>query len=234
METRLLAGLLVVCACASGGCDRSAGDDVHVLADSAHTEGAIAANGSVIVDKLTQAQHGDFRTVNGGIFIGEGAHVAACTSVHGRIVVEAAARTGPIESVNGDLAIFRGATVQGSVSLVNGNVAIDSEVEVVGDVASVNGEIDIEGAAVFGDVVNYNGAVTVTAGAHVMGDLVIRDTVGANGARIPSVVIGPDAVVAGRLVFERPVRLYVHETARVSLDGVQAGNAVATTVSSAR
>jgi hypothetical protein len=33
--------------------------------------------------------------------------------------------------------------------------------------------------------------------------------------RIPRIVIGPDAVVDGDLVFEQEVKLYVHETARI-------------------
>ena len=33
--------------------------------------------------------------------------------------------------------------------------------------------------------------------------------------RIPRIVIGPNAVVDGALVFERDVVLYVHDTARI-------------------
>jgi hypothetical protein len=33
--------------------------------------------------------------------------------------------------------------------------------------------------------------------------------------RTPKIVVGPDAVVEGDLVFEQEVKLYVHETARI-------------------
>lgn len=220
MELRLLAILPLVAAAVLGACGGEASGDIRVLAGSASREGAVTVNGSVIVDDHADARAGNFHTVNGDIRIGSAARVAACTSVHGGIVVGERADTGPLESVNGDLSIAPGAHVHGGVSLVNGRVSIGARAEVAGSVATVNGEIAIAGALVQGDVVNYNGAITVTEGSRIMGDLIIRDTVGINGRRVPSVVIGPHSVVGGRLVFERPVRLYVHETASVSLGGV--------------
>jgi hypothetical protein len=65
-----------------------------------------------------------------------------------------------------------------------------------------------------------NGDVTVGVGSHVRGGLTVHKPtsnwtpVSVNRRKL-RVVIGPNAVVEGPLVFEREVNLYVHATARV-------------------
>ncbi len=216
MGIRVCAVLLCAVVAASAGCNGTVSNDIRVLAGTASSAGAVTVNGNVLVGEHVDVAQGDFRTVNGDIRIGAGAQVDACTSVHGRITVGEGARTGPLEAVNGDLAVARAALVNGPINLVNGKVRIDHETRVIGNVGTVNGESEIHGSVVGGNVVNYNGAITITEGTEVLGDVIVRDTVGVNGQRIPRVVIGPHAVVAGRLVFERPVRLYIHDTATVA------------------
>lgn len=217
MGSRAYAILLAAVVVAAGaGCNGAVTDDIRVLAGTASSVGAITVNGNVLVAEHVDVAEGDFRTVNGDIRIGAGAQVDACTSVHGRILVGEGAKTGPIEAVNGDLSVSRAALINGPINLVNGKVSIADEARVIGSVGTVNGEIQIHGSVVGGNVVNYNGAITITQGTEVLGDVIVRDTVGVNGQRVPRVVIGPNSVVAGRLVFERPVRLYIHETATVA------------------
>lgn len=219
MGNRVCAILVAAVAAVAAGCNGAVSEDIRVLAGTTSHAGAISVNGDVLVAEHVAAGGGAFRTVNGDIHIGAGAQVDACTSVHGRITVGEGARTGPLEAVNGDLAVARAALVNGPINLVNGRVSIEDDVRVVGGVGTVNGEIKIRGSVVGGDVVNYNGAITLTEGTEVLGDVIVRDTVGVNGQRVPRVVIGPNSVVAGRLVFERPVRLYIHETATVADTG---------------
>ncbi|HZV39094.1 MAG TPA: FHIPEP family type III secretion protein, partial [Pseudoxanthomonas sp.] len=61
------------------------------------------------------------------------------------------------------------------------------------------------------------GDVTVGVGSHVKGGLRVEKPNGGfhlGKQRPPRIVIGPDAVVEGALVFEHPVVLYVHKTAK--------------------
>jgi hypothetical protein len=60
----------------------------------------------------------------------------------------------------------------------------------------------------------------VGVGSHVKGGIRVEKPNGNWGVRwgkpkVPRIVIGPDAVVDGDLVFERDVTLYVHQSARI-------------------
>jgi len=59
--------------------------------------------------------------------------------------------------------------------------------------------------------------VTITDGAKVLGGLKVEKPSGWSWgkSRPPRIVIGPDSEVAGELVFEREVELYVHASAKV-------------------
>src|SRR3546814_6868992 len=77
-------------------------------------------------------------------------------------------------------------------------------------------------AAEVGDgIETVNGDITVGIDSHVRGGLKVHKQnstwlpiqFGSN--RKPRIVIGPNAVVEGDLVFEREVTLYVHSSARI-------------------
>jgi hypothetical protein len=62
-----------------------------------------------------------------------------------------------------------------------------------------------------------NGDLTVGAGALVDGGILYQKPSTSWGVpgRPPRVVIGPDAIVGGSLVFERTVELFVSESAKI-------------------
>ena len=53
------------------------------------------------------------------------------------------------------------------------------------------------------------------AGSVVRGDLVVKDSTPSETGNPPRIVIGPKSQILGELRFERDVRLYVHESARI-------------------
>jgi hypothetical protein len=62
-----------------------------------------------------------------------------------------------------------------------------------------------------------NGDLTVGAGARVEGGILYKKpgmSWGPSG-RPPRVIIGPDAVIGGTLIFERTVELFVSESAKI-------------------
>lgn len=176
-------------------------------------------NGSV---EIAAGEHaGSATTVNGSIRLGDGASVSDATTVNGSIkagnsvTVDQDATT-----VNGGIHFGTKATVNGNVTTVNGDIYVPDGGKVKGDVTTVNGGIGLVRAQVGKDVITVNGDVTIGIGSHVAGKLWVKKSKGGwNGlplqvSRIPVIIIGPDAVVQGGLVFEHQVKLYVHTSAK--------------------
>ena len=173
-------------------------------------------NGSVTAE-AGQA-YGDLETVNGSIRIGAGATVDDASTVNGSITVGEKATTSSLETVNGSIRLERDVTVNGSVETVNGAIFIDRGGKVRKGVETVNGSIGLVGTHVGGDVETVRGSITVGVDSHVAGGLRVEKSTGffnTDSKKPPRIIIGPNAVVEGPLVFERPVVLYVHRTAKI-------------------
>jgi len=85
-------------------------------------------------------------------------------------------------------------------------------------VETVNGAIGLVATQVGGSIETVRGNITVGIDSHVRGGLAVRKSQGVfnmEPKRDPLIIIGPNAVVEGPLVFERPVTLYVHKTAKI-------------------
>lgn len=176
-------------------------------------------NGSV---EIAAGEHvGSANTVNGSVKLGDGSTVKDATTVNGGIkagnsvVVDDDATT-----VNGDIHFGTKATINGDITTVNGDVYVPDGGNVKGEITTVNGGVGLVRAQVGKDVVTVNGDVTVGIGSHVGGKLWVKKSKGGfNGmplqiSRIPTIIIGPNAVVQGGMVFEHQVKLYVHSSAR--------------------
>lgn len=177
-------------------------------------------NGSITVD--ARQTMGTLETVNGSINIGAGATTRNAETVNGSIKVGANARTGSLETVNGSVRAEEAVQVGGDVETVNGSVFIGRGGNVKGGIETVNGAIGLVDADLGGGIDTVNGDVTVGSGSHVRGGIRYEKSQSwlnytpKNGKKRPDprVIIGPNAVVDGPLVFERKVELYVHSTAR--------------------
>ena len=175
-------------------------------------------NGSV----LAQAgQHyGDVSTVNGSVTVETGASVEDAETVNGSVRAGDDIVADSVSTVNGSIRIGERANVRKGVETVNGSIFIDRGGTVGGSISTVNGAIGLVDVDLAGGIETVGGDITVGVGSHVGGGIrVNRPTsnwfpmrVGSN--RKPRIIIGPDTVVDGELVFEREVTLYVHETAR--------------------
>jgi hypothetical protein len=172
-------------------------------------------NGSITAEP--GQTYGDLETVNGSIRIGGGATTDNAGTVNGSIAVGDKAVTGDLETVNGSIKLERDVTVNGGVETVNGSIFIDRGGKLKGDVETVNGAIGLVATQVGGGIETVRGNVTVGIDSHVRGGLAVRKSQGMfnmEPKRDPVIIIGPNAVVEGPLVFERPVTLYVHKTAK--------------------
>lgn len=185
-------------------------------------EGASTVNGSITVGEKAEVT-GELSTVNGGIRIGKGARTGDISTVNGEIEVAEAAVIAAAQTVNGSVELDRGARAEGDIGTVNGSVSLYPGSEVTGGVSAVNGGLKLRGATVLGGLSNVNGGMLVTEGSRVKGGLVVERPSGRLEGEPPRIVIGPDSVIEGRLRFERPVRLYIHETAQVGpIEGAEA------------
>lgn len=218
--------ILVVLAAAVlfASCELSINSDIEVPDGSTVTEDMATVNGDVEVGARVEAESADFRTVNGSVEIGEGSKVGALGTVNGSIKVDAEARVGRAATVNGRIVFGRGAQAAGDLSTTNGSIRVEPGALVGGNVESVNGLLEFRGAHIRGSVENYNGGIRVLEGAVIEGGLAVRRPDDSSSLEhTPVVIIGPGSRVNGPLVFEREVRLFVHETAHVgSVTGAEA------------
>lgn len=171
-------------------------------------------NGGISIDAGDRA--GDLSTVNGGIEVGDNATAAAVETVNGGIRLGENARIDSAESVNGGVRLADGAQIQGGLESVNGAITLLPGARVGADLENVNGTITLDAAHVGGQLSTTSGSILIGSGSVVEGGLLVRKPKGMSfDNRPPRVVIGPDAEVRGTMVFEREVRLYVHDRARV-------------------
>ena len=172
-------------------------------------------NGSI--DAQSGQTHGALETVNGSIRIDDGAVTGDAETVNGSIRVGDKARTGALETVNGGVRLGRDVSVDGGIETVNGEIFVDRGGRVRGGAITVNGSIGLVGTQLGGGIETVRGDITVGADSVVKGGLKVQKSSGMfniGNNRVPRIVIGPNGVVEGPLVFEREVKLYVHRTAR--------------------
>ena len=120
-----------------------------------------------------------------------------------------------LSKVNGSLTTEAG-KAYGDIDTVNGSISIE-EKTVAQTVETVNGSIGVVASHVGGDVQTVRGDITIGLDSHVSGGVRVEKATGffnTDRKRPPRIIIGPNAVVEGPLVFERPVTLHVHKSAR--------------------
>ncbi len=205
-------GIALLAALLLGGCF-SINSDIEV-GDGQSVDGSLnTINGQVSVGSESVVD-GNAKTVNGSISIGARSIVEHIETVNGKITLGAGAQADSIEAVNGSVEIGEKAQVGGVVETVNGRVLVGRDAVVEGLIESINGQIRLSGATA-GALRNVRGGMVLEAGSRVLGEL--RVVKGSNGESDDSVLVEiyADCEVAGPLVFERPVRLRIHESATV-------------------
>lgn len=209
--TALLA-CLPLAAGAAAGISKLNGS-IRVTAD--HPVGDVdSVNGSIQVE--AGATVGDVETVNGRIELAEHTTAGNLESVNGSVRLGTQAKASSINTVNGALRFGEGVRIAGDVCAVNGTVSLAKGSDVGGRLSNVNGKITLESSRVGGRLETVNGDIAVGPGSRVEGGILVGKrpyTVGTR--RVPRIVIGPDAVIAGPLEFKRKVELYVSTRAQI-------------------
>lgn len=166
-------------------------------------------------------QYGDLGTVNGSIELGSGSRSDDVETVNDGITGGDDVQARSLSTVNGGIRLGERARIGGDIETVNGGIFVDRGGRVGGGASTVSGSIGLVDADLDGSIETVSGDITVGIGSRVKGGIRVEkpDNKGFSfhfGERKPPrIVIGPDAVVEGPLVFEREVTLYVHDSARI-------------------
>jgi cytoskeletal protein CcmA (bactofilin family) len=101
---------------------------------------------------------------------------------------------------------------------VNGKISLGEHASVKGAVKTVNGEVRLAPYAQAGQLSTVLGNIIVQENARVERGILVSRPKG-NNSNLPDyppkVTIGAGAEVNGELVFEHPVTLFVHSTAKI-------------------
>lgn len=162
---------------------------------------------------------GDVQRVNGSITVEEGATISDANTVNGSITFGPRSTANSANTVNGGISLAAGAKVAGTINTVNGALTLAEGAEVAGSVTNVNGAITLDRAHIGGGIDTVNADIEIGTDSRVEGGITVKSTSGVSislgKSDIPRVVIGPGAKVEGVMKFERPVKLYVSDTATI-------------------
>lgn len=224
---RYMAGALLVLSGTLTGCVNA--DDSHKKGGATETNADPAfggehsthsVNGSIEINAGQKKD--DVSTVNGSIRIAANAVVGGAHTVNGNIILGTNATADELHTVNGAITLGDGASVSHAISAVNGTLALRSGADVGGALTNVNGHIVLQAAHVGGGIKTVNGNMDIGSNSRVDGGILIQKEPTDvfwffhwGSTHIPRIVIGPGAVVQGNLRFERPVQLFVNDSATI-------------------
>ncbi|MDR3387421.1 MAG: hypothetical protein P4L92_10245 [Rudaea sp.] len=187
--------------------------------------GAYAGNDDLDIDKVNGSIHvpdnatvGKLSTVNGSIHVGANVHAKSAETVNGGIDIETAATLDSLETVNGGIHIGDKVHVAKTVETVNGSITLGAGTDVAGHVSNVNGSIKLDAAHTGGGLETTSGDIVIGANSKVEGGVLVnedRSWFHFGSSRTPRIVIGPHAVVQGKLSFKRDVEFYVSDSATI-------------------
>lgn len=172
---------------------------------------------------------GNVRTVNGEIRLGANTQAKVVRSVNGDVQVGSGSKVQQLQTVNGDQRIS-GTFIAGDVSSVNGAIRLKDNCQVDGSVITNNGRVFLENSRIYRNLEMADGYIELDH-ATVTGDVVVRKKGFWEYVNLdhlfdffpPKIIIGPNSVIEGRLIVNRPAKLYVHESAKIaSIEGVEA------------
>jgi hypothetical protein len=223
---RYIAGTLVAVLVVVTGCVNA--DDSHTKegekdnhVDHISADGAThSVNESIRINAGQKKD--DVSTVNGSIHIADNAVVAGAQTVNGSITMGAHATADELHTVNGSITLGDGASVSHAISAVNGALTLHTGADAGGALTNVNGRIVLQAAHVGGGIKTVNGNMDIGSNSHVDGGVLVQKE-GTDmfwffhwgSSHTPRIVIGPGAVVQGNLRFERPVHLFVSDSATI-------------------
>lgn len=158
---------------------------------------------------------GDLTTINGPIRMADGSQARHLQAVNGRIELGAGVRVASIKLVNGRVDAKRGLRVSRDIEAVNGGIRLGKGARIGGDLRSRYGTSELDAAIVEGRVLGAHGDLIVRSGSQISGIHYRDHQQRAAALPHPEIRIEAGSQISGELIFERPVRLRVHRSAKI-------------------
>ncbi len=191
------------------GCNVRAFADGTASANKSYTR----VNRGVHVEADATVQN--IRSVNGPIRVEEGAQTGNINSVNGSVRIGDRVAMQSLDSVNGAITVGHDVTIEEDIGSVNGSLTVSSGTRVGGTLKSVNGAIRLTTVHIDGNVESYNGGIALLDGCVVEGDIRVKKRGRVSRKHLPKIIIGADTQIRGTMIFERPVHLFVHDSATI-------------------
>jgi DUF4097 and DUF4098 domain-containing protein YvlB len=186
------------------------------MAPASASDDTSKVNGSIRIDDGRTV--GDLSTVNGSIVLGDHGQADELSTVNGSIDVGDDASVRSAGTVNGRVSLGKRARVSRDVDTVNGSLVLEDGSDVSGDLSNINGSIRLRNAHVGGGIKTVSGDIEIGADSTVDKGILVEKSNSWfhwGSEKAPRIVIGPRAVIGGKLVFERDVELFVSDSARI-------------------
>ena len=195
-----------------------------VIASGCFVNAYAAEHGSI--DKVlgsasvgTNEHYDDISLVNGSVKMASNSSAKSVSTVNGSIELRDNVKLHSASTVNGSIESGSGLQVTDDLSTVNGKILPGSNAVVGGNISTVNGDIVLDNSQAGRDVTTVNGDIKLTGNTVVKGNVVYKPRgkkkafFGWNNDNKPTLYIGADAVVEGKIILEQDVELQIDNPA---------------------
>ncbi len=167
--------------------------------------------GSAVVG--SNQHYGDISLVNGSVQMASNSSANDVSVVNGSVDIRDNVSINSGSTVNGSIETGSGLQVATNLETVNGKIRLGSKAQIGGNIDTVNGDITLDSGEVEQDISTVNGDITLTGNTVVKGDVIYKPRgkkksfFGWRNDSKPSLHIGADVVVEGRILLQQEVEL---------------------------
>jgi len=199
--------------------------------------GLVLASGCFVSSVAAQSEYTHIDKVLGSASVGSGERYGDISLVNGSIQMASNSSANEVSVVNGSIdlrdnvSLYSASTVNGSIesgsglkvatdlATVNGKIRPGSRAVIGGSIESVNGDITLDNSEVGKDISTVNGDISLSGNTVVKGDIVYKPRgkrktfFGWGNDNKPTLHIGSNAVVEGRIILQQKVELQLDNPA---------------------
>lgn len=157
--------------------------------------------------------YSDISLVNGSLQMASNSSAKNISLVNGSIELRDQVRIDSAATVNGSIESGEGLNVVRDLSTVNGKIYPGRNAVIGGNIETVNGDIRLNSSKVHHNVVTVNGDISLDGNTVVKGDVVYKPRgkrkmfFGWSNDNTPTLHIGADVVIEGRIILQQKVAL---------------------------
>lgn len=203
MKLSTLVAAVTIAVATAGFATPASADSNHATIDKVLGSASVASN----------QHYGDISLVNGSVQMASNSSANDVSVVNGSIELRDNVSINSGSTVNGSIEAGTGLQVTTSLETVNGKIRPGSKAQIGGNVDTVNGDITLDSSEVAQDISTVNGDITLTGDTVVQGDVIYKPRgkkksfFGWRNDSKPSLHIGADVIIEGKIVLQQEVEL---------------------------